>query len=257
MIIGSVKDGEKFMGTDIIINEEKNPKWLWWDLFLVMLILLSVLAFVAMFKSQIRDAVSTFATKPQQDAVLLFLSTFVQDGTIIAATFFIARRRGASIKDLGLVRKNVVSEIFFGIMGGLALSVLIWGVSILLALLFGPPPPQNIEEVLNNMSKSKNILLPFISVAILAPVSEEIYFRGMVYPLVKKKFGLILGIVLSGLFFGLMHLDLYRLIPISAGGALLAYFYEKTGTLISSITAHSMWNTVMLLAVYFASNHIK
>jgi membrane protease YdiL (CAAX protease family) len=124
---------------------------------------------------------------------------------------------------------------------------------VLISILVGPAPPQEVEKMLTGIKQGKDILLPLISVSILAPVSEELYFRGMVYPVIRSRFGIRAALIFSGLFFSMLHFDLFRLVPIWVGGIGLAYFYEKTGSLITSITAHSTWNTTMLLMMYLAA----
>jgi membrane protease YdiL (CAAX protease family) len=57
------------------------------------------------------------------------------------------------------------------------------------------------------------------------------------------------GIVLSALFFSIMHFDIYRLLPIAAGGAGLAYLYERTGNIWTNIIAHAVWNGVMIALI--------
>jgi len=163
------------------------------------------------------------------------------------------RRKGCSIRDLGLIRTNVRSNIVTGLAGGLILGVTVTGLGVLISSIVGPPPPQEVEKLLTGMSQGKDMLLPFISVAIMAPVSEELYFRGMVYPLIRSSFGVRAALIVSGLFFGALHFDLFRLIPIWVGGIVLAYFYEKTGSLITCIIAHSTWNTMMLLMMYLVA----
>jgi len=91
------------------------------------------------------------------------------------------------------------------------------------------------------------LFLLFLLGAVLAPVGEEVYFRGFLYPSLKSHLGVWGGIVFSGMVFGMLHFDFLRFFPLALGGIGLAFLYERTGSLYSCIAAHGLWNFVMLL----------
>lgn len=230
---------------------ENRPKWSWWELFLVILSLISLMAFVAMFKKPIRGLLlSSGLEREYMETVVVFVSTLLQAAVIIISVFAITMRKGANLGDLGLKDSSLLRNIYRGLVGGVILGVTIWGIGIIYTLIAGPPPPQEVERIFSGVKTGKDLILPFIAIAILAPLSEELYFRAMVYPVFRARFGPIPGMIYSGIFFGSLHLDLYRVIPISVGGAVLAYFYEKTGSLTAPVIAHATWNSLMLLSYY-------
>ncbi len=243
------------METDSFSLPPEHPRWSWWDVIIVLAVLLGLMPAAGILKTVVRETVTVLgATGISPQSWLLFLSTAFQASVLVVAVVLLIRRRGASGRDLGLHWKNGGSNILLtGLFGGLLLwgSVLVIG--FLLTAVTGPPPPQEIEKLLEGLAGWKELALPLISVSVLAPVSEELYVRGMAYPVIRAKFGPAGGMVLSALFFGALHLDLYRLIPITAGGIGLAYLYEKTGSLVTSIIAHSTWNTLMLLVLFLSS----
>ena len=233
--------------------EHKSPKWSWWDIALVLAALFAMIPIGSALRYFLRQIFQNISLSgAARQSIELFAGTAVQAGTIILAVILLTRRRGSTSRDLGLIWTNMRGKIVSGLVGGIILSFAVTALGMLVSILVGPPPPQEVEKMLTDIKQGKDILLPFISVSILAPVSEELYFRGMVYPVIRSRFGVRAALILSGLFFSMLHLDMYRLVPIWAGGIVLAYFYEKTGSLITSITAHSTWNTVMLLTMYLA-----
>lgn len=227
-----------------------NPKWSWWDIALVLLILFAMIPVSPLLRSLVNQAFHAAGVALQR--IQLFTGTAVQAGLMITAVMLLIRRKGSTGRDLGLTWVNARKNILTGLFGGSVLAIVVVGLGVLISSLTGPPPPQEVEKMLSGLKKGKDILLPFVSVSVLAPVSEEIYFRGMVYPMIRSKLGVKAALILSGLFFSSLHLDLFRLIPIWVGGIALAYFYEKTGSLITSIAAHSTWNTLMLVLMYLA-----
>lgn len=82
----------------------------------------------------------------------------------------------------------------------------------------------------------------FISTVVLAPLFEEIYFRGYLY----RKFRLVLkpreAIVLQGLLFGIIHLSPAAYISHAAMGVLFGYFRHRTKSLLPGMLFHAMWN---------------
>lgn len=89
----------------------------------------------------------------------------------------------------------------------------------------------------------------FLSVFI-APLSEEIMFRGFIYQHLREKLGLISAIIVTSFLFGLLHFDLYRLGLLFLAGVVLNILREISGSLYASLIAHSVWNACMLSIVF-------
>ncbi|NLL17881.1 MAG: CPBP family intramembrane metalloprotease [Clostridia bacterium] len=106
---------------------------------------------------------------------------------------------------------------------------------------------QPFAKIVLEAGSATEITVLCLFAVVLAPVAEELYFRGLLFGVLKDQVGLKGGILFSGLFFGLMHFDLLRLLPLAIGGMTLAWLYQKTGSLYASITAHGVWNGLMLI----------
>ncbi len=89
-----------------------------------------------------------------------------------------------------------------------------------------------------------------VAACVLAPVGEELLFRGYIYPVLKKHSDIYFSAVLSGVFFGLVHGHLWSLVPLSILGVILAFVYEWSGSLWASILLHAAFNTLTALAIY-------
>jgi membrane protease YdiL (CAAX protease family) len=85
---------------------------------------------------------------------------------------------------------------------------------------------------------------------ILAPVVEEIIFRGCVYRFLKSQTTLLPAQILSGCIFSFMHANLLSFIPLVIVGVLLARVYEKTGNLMVTIWFHAFFNAFSLLMLF-------
>lgn len=86
---------------------------------------------------------------------------------------------------------------------------------------------------------------------IVAPVSEELLFRGVFFGALSR-FGVLVGALVSGLLFALPHLDPGSVIPFTVVGAALALVYYRCRSLPSAIYVHMLFNLVSFAILVFA-----
>lgn len=86
--------------------------------------------------------------------------------------------------------------------------------------------------------------------AIVGPIIEELFFRGFMYGALKKYIGIFWAMTATACLFAALHTHIVGFFPIMALGMLLAYIYEKTGTLVASVTVHVVHNLSMILLVF-------
>ncbi|MGI5911674.1 MAG: CPBP family intramembrane glutamic endopeptidase [Syntrophomonadaceae bacterium] len=173
--------------------------------------------------------------------------------TLLLVLVFTMVFNQASLSDLGLRHTTWVNYLRYGISGGFLLMVIIMGLGLIMNYFNPEIKPQPFEEMLREASSISFIFLLVIG-AVLAPISEELYYRGMVYPVFRFYMGPLGGAIVAGLIFGLVHWDLWRAIPLAAGGAILCYIYEKSGSILVSAVAHGTWNGIMALIVCLTSS---
>ena len=108
--------------------------------------------------------------------------------------------------------------------------------------------------------ESKTSIVPLINrcwqnfnYVVLAPITEEFIFRGVLLQRLAMKWNLPLAIWISSIIFGLLHPNP---IGIAAVGVAWALLYIKTRTLIVPIIAHSVNNGIVVLSQY-ASNWLE
>jgi len=87
-------------------------------------------------------------------------------------------------------------------------------------------------------------VLAFLGICVLAPISEEIVFRGMVQRVFARNMGGVLALFLAGIFFGAIHLTPQLLLSMIAFGIFLGFLFYATWNLTYTILAHSILNTV-------------
>lgn len=103
-------------------------------------------------------------------------------------------------------------------------------------------------------------ILSFIALAVIAaPVTEEILFRGLLYPVLRDRFGIKIAVAVSAMLFGLAHVHFPTFLPLSFLGIVLAITYEFSGSLLLSILIHATFNlftviNLLLLKPYLLKN---
>ena len=89
-----------------------------------------------------------------------------------------------------------------------------------------------------------------VLIAGLAPISEELFFRGFVFSGLRSRMSLWPAAVISGLVFGLVHAPtgITTVVPLAVLGAVLAWLYDRTGSLWPPVIAHA-FNNALALAI--------
>jgi membrane protease YdiL (CAAX protease family) len=86
---------------------------------------------------------------------------------------------------------------------------------------------------------------------VLAPMAEELYFRGFVFRTYLIAKGPLAAYVFGSALFALLHLNLPAVLPIFLLGALFSAAYHRTGSIIPSMVAHAVNNSVAFVILYF------
>ena len=106
------------------------------------------------------------------------------------------------------------------------------------------PMPDFINEAFEELAISPIILI--LSVAVVAPIYEEIIFRGILLKGMAKKINPIIALVVSALLFALVHLNIPQGINAFLLGLVIGFIYLKTGSIYLSIFAHFINNFLAL-----------
>ncbi|HEX5762196.1 MAG TPA: type II CAAX endopeptidase family protein [Solirubrobacterales bacterium] len=110
--------------------------------------------------------------------------------------------------------------------------------------LVGEPEQEDIADTFGS--------LPFqiLLIAVAAPISEEVFFRGMIFGGMRRRMPMLLAALLSGAVFGGLHAftGISAVPPLIAFGFILALLYEKIGSIMPGILLHALNNSVALAA---------
>lgn len=112
------------------------------------------------------------------------------------------------------------------------------------------------EAAIEEMFKSSYGLLIVLLVCIIAPIVEEIVYRGaMLKGLEKLKIHPTVALIISSLIFGFIHVltagDYAQVFPYIFMGLVLGYVYQKTKSIVASICVHMLINTISTSLQFF------
>jgi len=93
-----------------------------------------------------------------------------------------------------------------------------------------------------------------VATVIMAPLLEELFFRGYLFRLLKQSYGALSAMVINGLIFGVIHNNLFALLPLWVFGAALAWSYQRSGRIIYPILAHALFNGMSMYGIISGNN---
>ena len=143
---------------------------------------------------------------------------------------------------------NLTSMIFLCIFGGTTLAFVVGFLSRLVET--------NAHVPMQDLFQSRTNVLWLMCYGILfAPFWEETMFRGFIYPVIARKWGIPAGIFLTGLLFGAMHAaQLWggwgQIALLTFVGIVLTWARARSGTVAASFLVHITYNTI-LFGVFF------
>lgn len=129
----------------------------------------------------------------------------------------------------------------------LALTSAAW--NLLLRGLGLPDDPQDLLAVFGSVHSTPLLAGMLFVACVLAPLNEELLFRGAIFRFCRQRFGRAPALLVSGILFGALHGNWASFVPLAVLGAALALAYERTGDIRVSIIAHGLFNLNTLLVV--------
>lgn len=134
--------------------------------------------------------------------------------------------------------KNIGYIIVMGVLGQYASNLIATLTGVLI-----PSAMDSYEDLAQNFNLSTaSPVLMILAVCIVGPIAEELVFRGMIFGKLRRAFSFWPAAIISGIMFGVFHMNIMQGVYASVLGVLLAYVYEKTQTIFGSIFFHIVFN---------------
>jgi membrane protease YdiL (CAAX protease family) len=140
------------------------------------------------------------------------------------------------------------SRVAFGAIG---LALLAWLIYILVAGILTPLLQPDQEDVTRELGTNKDelgsVAVAAFLIVIAAPLSEELFFRGFMFGGLRRSMSLWPAAVISAIVWGSLHLGAGNIgvaVQLAVFGVILAWLYERSGTLWAPVLAHAINNTI-------------
>lgn len=157
----------------------------------------------------------------------------------------------ADLKHLGFLRPVKWRDLRLVLLGAVAYLILSVALATIAGLLF--PSLDLDQEQLTGFTPTEHIVelaLVFLSLVVLPPLVEEAVFRGFVFSGLRTKLPFFAAAFLSAALFGLAHFQLNVAIDTAALGLVLAWLYERTGSLWPAIILHAIKNLTAFALIF-------
>lgn len=104
---------------------------------------------------------------------------------------------------------------------------------------------ESMQEAVKLLQEAKDplvVILMAVAAVIVAPLAEEVVFRGYLYPAAKRFCGPVGAILFSSLVFAAAHGNVVALLPLFSLAVILCLLYELTGSIWACISVHFLFN---------------
>ncbi|QWV98589.1 CPBP family intramembrane metalloprotease [Geomonas nitrogeniifigens] len=137
-----------------------------------------------------------------------------------------------------------VANMTFAIIAGSCLHIIAWS---------APINIKSLEDWTSYDPLNKIVFGVFL--CLLFPFAEEIYFRGLLFPIASLRLGKLVGATFSIMLFTLYHMTSDNCTPYVLIGGISLWLVNRSGTIIPSILMHITWNSIWLVRAA-ATSHI-
>jgi len=118
--------------------------------------------------------------------------------------------------------------------------------------IFKPGKPLNVKNY-----PFGYLAVDFIASCLVAPVIEEILFRGIILRSFLNQYDPKKAIIWSAVIFAVAHLNIYQLPVAFVGGCMIGWVYYRTKSLWLCILAHACHNTIMTIQYYYTHGYTQ
>jgi len=174
-------------------------------------------------------------------------------GIVIAGVGMIwmgLRKRKEKLKELVLNNKEQINIKLLGILAVVAVNLALFSSEIMSMIMSLSNTPASELENINKLMQGRMGLLIGL---LIAPVIEEIVFRGIILDSIATRHSRKMAVAVSAVLFSIYHFNIFQLLPSFLVGLLLGYIYLETKSVIVCICTHFMYNLIPLAFNQFQS----
>lgn len=190
-------------------------------------------------------------TRVARSQTYVIAATLVQSIVMVGVVYMLGlRRRRMSWRDMGfrpLTRRWIVATVTIAILCEPVVSAITAGFQLVLHRPITSPQVSILAPEGFSWSGAIGML---VVAGICAPFAEELFFRGVLYRVMRRWWSVAVAAIVSALIFGLVHgmLDVFP--GTTVLGVVLALVYERSGSLWSPYLLHAVYNSISIIAMF-------
>jgi membrane protease YdiL (CAAX protease family) len=205
----------------------------------------------------LEDAFPSDLAGSQRDFWQIVISACFLEIPALALIALFLRQHDVSWKQaFGFRAGETATVVAYGVMAGALFVPAAWALnalsSKLMVLLHLNAQDQQLVQELQDRGSSvaEKVFLGVVAM-VVAPVVEEMLFRGILYAALKQQGWPRLALWGSSTLFALVHSNMASFVPLLIFAVLLVRLYESFENLLAPIVAHSLFNAANFLALIY------
>ena len=237
------------------VTDEGRPKatWSWYEALVVYFLafLLAGLATLPVIRVMESDT----------DLTNIVLSVVAAIVILAVLLLWLQIKHSGWLRVMGLPERGTWGkEIGSGVLFGLGLyPVMVIVVGGLLTFLLQAISGEHVEapEQVGEHLPAIGSALTIVYAIVIAPIGEELFFRGVLFRSLRDRYGFWVGAVGSAIGFGLIHFipgsvvdAVLLMIVMFFTGLALCFIYERRGTIVVPIAAHMTFNVIGIVLIF-------
>ncbi len=227
-----------------------HGRWKFFDKFAVIAFYIILGIVVWFFSAYVIGYGMLFALgKSKASEPLFILITYILTYSLtifltIAIPRYISKKYKTTKEEIGLSNLPTFTDIGIAFLGYIGTIVLVMIITSLLSNTGLIDPYERQDIGFSNLVTGADRAFAYIAIAVVAPIAEEIIFRGWLYGKLRKELKIIPAVIIVSVLFGLAHGQLTAGISVGILSVILCLEREITGTIHAGIITHMIQNSV-------------
>src|SRR3954452_1992319 len=212
---------------------DESPRWPLW-------LPLAAIGGGVAFGVVVQVVVAAVAHRTNAPGVII-AGTVVVDASVVAASIMLVGLVERPRPEyFGLRRATPKFTAQIAALGALAYLLF----TLLYQALVKPHNPQTVVQDIGANNNDELLVVSALLVVVIVPLCEELFFRGVLYRVLRTRLPFWPAAVIDGILFGFAHGSLVIVPALAALGIAFCYVYERTGSIFPTIALHSLNNTI-------------
>jgi membrane protease YdiL (CAAX protease family) len=226
--------------------------------YLLKLVILLVCIYGGIFFPWLARRIITGKLDLQNPVLTMLLTLFFFQGAAVVLVHFFLREHHMNWREGFGLKNRPGHSLLIGFCVGILALIPAWKLQDLSIQLFQrlslQPHEQQAVEILRHTEGMLERIVLGIGTIFIAPIGEELVFRGILYPAVKRHYGQQLALWGTAIVFGVIHFNLGSFLPLTLLAVVLVWLYEYTGNLVAPIAVHCVFNAANFVMLYSQKN---